>query len=155
MPTQLVQTETLVHDPQGRFSFEIPWPWFQWRAEFDAQSPQRDDRIVLFAPRTTDPWPEASIWSTAERFDFDDRALKSESRRLAQSLGGRARQPRLLVVGAAPAAEFIIECSDTVTHKVAIAAPEVTTIAVFRLPLGAAAGYAAHVETMLATWEWA
>lgn len=155
VPTSLLPTETVIHDPQGRFSFEIPWPWFQWKGEFDLRSPQRDDRIVLFAPRTTDPWPEASVWSTPESFDLGDRVLKSESRRLAQNLGGRGHRPRRLEVGGAPAAGFLIECSDTLTHKVTIAAHEVTAIAVFRLPLRVAAGYAAHVETMLATWEWA
>ena len=155
VPAQLLPTEAVVHDPKGRFSFEIPWPWFQWDGEFDLEPPHRDDHLVLFAPRTTEPWPEASVWSTEESYDFDERALKSESRRLAQTLAGKARRPRRLEVAGAPAAQFFIESSDTATHKVAIASREVTAIAVFRLPLATAAGYAIHVETMLSTWKWA
>lgn len=155
VPAELLPTETVVHDPQGRFAFQIPWPWFRWADELTpGPPPRRQDRIVLFAPRTTQPWPEVSAWSTVERLDFDDRVLKSESRRLAQSLGGKPLHPRRLEVAGAPAAELVIKCDDTVTHKVDIVGREAAATVIFRLPLSAAAGYAAHMETMLATWEW-
>ena len=154
IPAQLVATETPVRDPRGRFWFEMPWPWFERKGEFESQSPGQDDLIVLFAPRTTDPWPEGSIWSTEDTFDLDDQVLRSESRRLAHALRGKTRRPRRLLVGGVPAAAFFVETADMVIHQVIISPSEGTTFAVFRLPLGDAAGYEVHVETMLATWQW-
>ena len=153
IPARLVPAETLVRDPQGRFSFEIPWPWFEW--EGDPEEPTtHDDCIVLLAPRTADPWPEASIWPTEHGFELDKSALKSESKRLARTLGGVARRPRRLLVGEEPAAALFVQCGDTVTHQVTMVGREVNVVAVFRLPLSDAAGYEVHVETMLATWQW-
>ena len=153
-PMQLVPTETVVSDPEGRFTFEIPWPWFEWKRGLDEDSSPQSDRIVLLAPRSTDPWPEASIWTTEDSFNSDDKTLKNEARRLAHTLGGKAHRPRRLLVGGVPAIDFFVECVDTVTHQLVMASAEVTTLAVFRLPHREAPGYEVHVETMLATWHW-
>ena len=153
VPAQLVPTETLVRDPQGRFSFEIPWPWFEWEGGSE-EPPMPDDCVVPLAPRTVDPWPEASIWPTEQGFELDNSALKFESKRLARTLGGAAHRPRRLLVGGEPAATLFVKCDDTVTHQVTMVGRDVNVVAVFRLPLSDAAGYEVHVETMLATWQW-
>ena len=60
-PRALVPTETTVSHPEGRFSFELPWPWFEWEIEPGQQPMQQNNGILVTAPRTTDPWPQASI----------------------------------------------------------------------------------------------
>ena len=154
VPSQLVKTETVIRDPAGRFSFEIPWPWFERHNESGQHPPPEVGTIVLLAPRTRDPWPEASIWSAGQAYNLDDGMLKSESRRLARALGGKAGRARRLLVDGAPAAALFVECGDTVTHQITIASQDAGVMAVFRLPRGEAPGYEVHVETMLATWAW-
>ena len=154
VPTQFVPTATVVHDRQGRFAFEIPWPWFESDGHFEQQPVPQDGHILLFAPRTTDPWPQAMIRTADEASELDDATVKSESRRLAQSLEGKARRSHRLIIGGEPAVDFFVECRDAVTHLVMIAAGELTVFAEFLLPRDGTAAYEIHMETMLATWRW-
>lgn len=148
-----VPTEQHVQDPNGRFGFEMPWPWFI--ADPVKKSPRmRMDTILVAAPRTIEPWPTGTFCSVVERFSIDDASVKAESRSIASARGGRVVPPRRYLVGGAQTVDFIVDAGHTILHHVVIAEGELTVTADFTLPTTAAAGYATHLETMLATWYW-
>ena len=92
--------------------------------------------------------------SATEKFELDGIEIADASRRLARRLGGTPRRPRRLVVGGVPSVALAVDGGDEAAHRVIIAGMDLTVTADFRFPRREAAGYEAHMETMLATWRW-
>ncbi len=150
VPLDLLPVERTVHKP-GYFTFGLPWPWEEVDASVPILDPTGPDGVEVlaqaFCPRTDGLDPLMVVWQEDTPMDFN-RGRKS----ISGAAGGGSS---LMLIGGARAIVTEIDAAAGAICRVD-AEYEGTTMALeFLTPVGDKGAYLPHLETILATWDWA
>jgi hypothetical protein len=144
--------ETIAADGRRRFSFGVPWPWYVEPEPYLMSGSL--SAVQVTAPRADGQLATVSINTLPEQSDIDDSSVGRMAKDFAKQRGGRSRGARRLRIGGLPAIELTAVQEPTHFRLIMLPVNEVTVHIDVELPEVAAAGYGAHLDTMLATWSW-
>lgn len=149
---------TEIVDPSKRFLFNAPWPWYQVNPDSLSGSNvlRTAADVAVTAPRT-DGWsPLFHVGTHNERVALESMSPRVVAKRVAAASGLVSSGVQKVVLDGRRA--LLINGVDRVSSTPVLMAyaPNDEFLVIARAELGPdVGGYAMHVRSMLASWQWA
>lgn len=152
---------TEVVDPGQRFTFRVPWPWYElspYELEGSSTLGAPAD-VVVTCPRTDGRDPLFWLLSDDDQVDLEQANVRRLMRSMLSGTGLKLTAVERILVDGLPAALAVASPTRAPADDVAVVLlaphPDGCVSGRADLPGSHADGYHSHLRSMLATWRWA